>query len=201
MSVPMGAGAISRQSASAVNAMGAGPGSATGHHDAGGGSVPLGGCCIGEANGVHGDWAPVTKGDTGGSAAIISVMTTTSSESGSMVAPTVSAVAVAIASATAAISVPPGTPSELVSDSFAWRRLFTDLLPLIVRCTIAATSAGVNAMPLAIGKTRLKTGGGETVIGICGTSAGAAAPLDDAPGVLDACTVPRPRDRPREEDR
>ena len=118
-----------------------------------------------------------------------------------MVAPTVSAVAVAIASATAAISVPPGTPSELVSDSFAWRRLFSGLPLLIIRCTKAATAAGVNAMALAIGKTRLKTGGGETVTGKCGTSAGAAAPLDDAPGVLDACAVPRPRDRPREEDR
>ena len=79
----------------------------------------MGGCCIGEVNGVRGDWASVTEGDTAGNAAIISVMTTTSSESGSIVAPTVSAVAVAIASATVVIGAPPGTPSELVSDSFA----------------------------------------------------------------------------------
>ena len=137
--------------------------------------------------------------------AIISVMwDATSSVSGSKVASATSATS---ASATLVVGAPTWPPSELVPDWSVRRRLFPGPPPLIMRCTNAAASACVIAMALAswpgypIGKTRLNTEGEEAGIGASGTAAGAAAPLDDAPGVLVACAGPRPRDRPREEER
>ena len=84
-----------------------------------------------------------------------------------MMASTASAVTVVSASATVVIGAPAWTPSELVPDWSARRRLFSGLPLLIIRCIRAAASAGVIAMALAIGKTRLKTEGKGAGAGAC----------------------------------
>ena len=135
-------------------------------------------CDIGGVGGTSGDWVPATTGDTGGSAASIPVIATTS---GSAVASAVSAVTVPLASsASDTVGELSIAPSELLS-IFSWRGLFRGLPPLIMT-------------------TKLKTGGGSTGVMGGGAAVGAAAPLDAAPGVS-ACTAPWPRDRPREEGR
>ena len=149
-----------------------------GHQNPGMGSVPMVSCDIGGMGSTSGNWVPATTGDTGGSAASIPVIATTS---GSAVASAVSAVTVPLASsASDSVGELSIAPSELLS-IFSWRGLFRGLIPFIMMFS-------------------LKTDGGSMGVMGCGAIVRAAAPLDAAPGVS-ACTAPWPRDRPREEGR
>ena len=104
--------------------------------------------------------------DTVVQAVIICVMAVVPVVSGSAMAPAPSASTVVGDPITAVANSTAWPPSELIPSGSVWRRLLSDLPPLIMRCTTAAASVGVRRRPLAsvalpIGKTRLKTGAGQ----------------------------------------